>query len=252
MIPIRLDSRARSLALAALTVIAPLLPARLLAQAANNATAAASSDDASGRASNAVAALNSTFASVLGSSTKSGRWGVMVVSLSKGDTLFAENADQMLAPASTLKMYSAAIALERFGPDYAYKTPVLHDGTLGADGVIQGNVYLRGVGDPSLSDRFWKGDTPMDALARQLAERGVRRITGDVVGDATAFDDQLIPEGWKTTYLGAAYAARVSALSLNENLVWVSVKPNGKTASVTLEPASSTQPIISTVRVVAG
>ena len=70
----------------------------------------------------------------------------------------------------------------------------------------------------------------MDALARQIVQAGIKHVRGDIVGDATAFDEKLIPDGWKTSYLGASYAARVSALSLNENLVWVVVQPNGNSA----------------------
>src|SRR4029079_9313154 len=117
---------------------------------------------------------------------------------------------------------------------------------------LNGNLYLRGVGDPSLSTRFWHDDNPMDELAKQIAAKGIKRVHGDIVGDATAFDDQLVPDGWKTSYLGASYAARVSALSLNENLVWVVVQPNGGKAQVTLEPASTAIPVASTVTVSRG
>src|SRR5687767_4199314 len=78
------------------------------------------------------------------------------------------------------------------------------------DGTLNGNLYLRGVGDPSMSNRFWKGDTPMAALARQIAQAGIKHVRGNIIGDASAFDGQLIPDGWKRSYLGAAYAARVS------------------------------------------
>ena len=88
----------------------------------------------------------------------------------------------------------------------------------------------------------------MDVLAKQIAAAGIKRVRGDIVGDATAFDDKLVPDGWKTSYLGAAYAARVSALSLNENLVWVAVQPAGGKALVTLEPATTAIPVESTVR----
>ena len=196
--------------------------------------------------------LATRLSAALAGRTRSGRWGAVVVSLTKGDTLFAQNADGQMAPASTMKMYTSAIALDRFGSEYVFKTPVLRDGTVGTDGTLVGNLYLRGVGDPSLSNRFWKGGTPMDALAQQVVQAGIRRVVGDVVGDATAFDSRLIPDGWKRSYLGAAYAARVSALSLNENLVWVVVRPNGTTADVTLEPATTTIPITSTVRVTSG
>jgi len=88
----------------------------------------------------------------------------------------------------------------------------------------------------------------MNYLADQLAARGVKRVTGEVIGDASAFDDQKIPEGWLTRYLQAGYAARVSGLSINENLVWVTITPSG----VKLEPASTAIPLVSNVRTVPG
>jgi serine-type D-Ala-D-Ala carboxypeptidase/endopeptidase (penicillin-binding protein 4) len=197
-------------------------------------------------------ALSEHLSSALNSRTRSGQWGAMVISLTKGDTLFAQNADGQMLPASTMKMYTSALALDRFGPEYVFKTPVLRDAQVSADGTLNGNLYLRGTGDPSLSSRFWKGDTPMDALARQVVQAGIKRVKGDVIGDASLFDGQGIPDGWKRSYLGAAYAARVSALSLNENLVWVAVKANGNDAEVSLEPATTSIPVKSTVRVVPG
>jgi serine-type D-Ala-D-Ala carboxypeptidase/endopeptidase (penicillin-binding protein 4) len=196
--------------------------------------------------------LASRLSAALGARTRSGQWGAAVISLTKGDTLFEQNADAQMAPASTMKMYTSSMALDRFGPEYVFKTPVLRDGTVSPDGVLTGSLYLRGVGDPSLSTRFWKGQNPMDALARQVLQAGIHRIRGDIVGDATAFDSRTIPDGWKRSYLGASYAARVSALSLNENLVWVVVQPNGRSASVTLDPATTTIPILNSVRVTGG
>ena len=199
-----------------------------------------------------VPALATAVSSALASHTRSGEWGAIIVSLTRGDTLFAQNADAMMQPASTMKMYTSAVALDRFGPDYTFRTPVLRDGQIAADGSLSGSLYLRGVGDPSLSSRFWHDQEPMDALAHQIAAAGIKHVRGDIVVDASAFDDKLVPDGWKTTYLGAAYAARVSALSLNEGLVWVVVQPNGKTASVTLDPASTTVPVDGSVRLVGG
>lgn len=194
-------------------------------------------------------------ASVLGAAlgvTRSGQWGVMVASLTRGDTLFAHNAGGMLKPASTMKMYTAAVALDRFGPDHAFKTAVLRDGEL-RDGTLQGTLYLRGDGDPALgSPRFWQGQNPLDLLAQRVAAAGIRRVTGGVVADAGAFADKPIPDGWKTTYLGAAYAARVSGLSLAENLVWVAVRPEGGRAVVELEPATTTLPVRSSVALTGG
>jgi D-alanyl-D-alanine carboxypeptidase/D-alanyl-D-alanine-endopeptidase (penicillin-binding protein 4) len=174
----------------------------------------------------------------------------MAISLTRGDTLFSENAGTPLMPASTMKMLTSAVAFERLGPKYQFSTDVLHDGTVSPDGTLTGNVYLRGDGDPSLSGRYMPGgpSAPMNFLADQLVARGVKHITGEVIGDASAFDDQKIPEGWLTRYLQAGYAMRVSGLSLNENLVWVTVTPDG----VKLEPATTAIPLVSNVRTVPG
>src|SRR6185369_7816043 len=81
---------------------------------------------------------------------RSGQFGIMAVSLTRGDTLFSYNAGTPLLPASTMKMLTTAVAFERLGPKYQFSTDVLYDGTLDPDGTIRGNVYLRGDGDPSL------------------------------------------------------------------------------------------------------
>jgi len=202
---------------------------------------------------NGLPALTTDLSGMISTRIRSGRFGVMVASLTRGDTLFAQNAGEMMQPASTMKLFSTAVALDRHGPEHSFSTDVLRDAPLGGDGTISGNIYLRADGDPSMSARFYRDpNLPMATLARNLASAGVKRVTGDLVFDATAFDDRRIPEGWKTTYLGAAYAARVSALSLNENIVWVVVQPAGKEASVSLEPMSTTVPLRSKVRLVGG
>lgn len=188
--------------------------------------------------------------------TRSGSWGAMVVSLTRGDTLFAQNAGASMLPASTMKVLTSAIAFERFGPNYQFSTDALRDGDVGGDGTLNGNLYLRGDGDPALSGKFLPGgpSAPMDRLADLVAAKGIKRVTGSVIGDATAFDEQMIPEGWLTRYLQASYAARVSALSLNDNLVIVAVTPTsaGSPATVALEPSNNAIPLRASVRTVAG
>jgi D-alanyl-D-alanine carboxypeptidase/D-alanyl-D-alanine-endopeptidase (penicillin-binding protein 4) len=188
--------------------------------------------------------------------TRSGTWGAMVVSLTRGDTLYAENAGEEMQPASTMKLFTSAIAFERFGPGYQFSTDALRDGPVGPDGTVSGNVYIRGDGDPALSGKFLTGgpSAPMNRLADMVAQQGIKHVTGSVVGDASAFDDQKIPDGWLTRYLQASYAARVSALSLNENLIAVSVSPTspGQAATVVLEPSTSAIPLVANVRTVAG
>jgi len=188
--------------------------------------------------------------------TRGGMWGVMVVSLTRGDTLYALNAGEQMLPASTMKLLTSAIALDRFGPDYQFSTDALRDAAVGPDGTLTGNLYLRGDGDPALSGKFLPGgpSAPMNRLADLVASKGIKRVTGSVIGDATGFDDEKVPQGWLTRYLQASYAARVSALSLNENVVVVAVTPTaaGKPATVVLEPSTSAIPLVANVRTVAG
>lgn len=201
-----------------------------------------------------AAALTSDLNSLLGSRTTNGNWGAMVVSLTRGDTLFAQNPDARLVPASTMKLFTSAIALDRLGPDHTFSTDVLRDGTLEPGGVVRGNLILRGDGDPSMSPRFVRGgpDASMTLLAQFAAGAGIKHVTGDLIADASAFESRKIPEGWLTRYAGAGYAAPFSALSLNENIVIVGVSPGSGTPSVFLEPATSGITVTSAVRVVPG
>jgi D-alanyl-D-alanine carboxypeptidase/D-alanyl-D-alanine-endopeptidase (penicillin-binding protein 4) len=189
-----------------------------------------------------AAALSVDLGSILRAHTRGGVWGVVITSVTRGDTLFSVNPDVLLKPASIMKMMTTGLALERFGPTHTFATTVYRDGDV---------LYLRGGGDPTLSLRFWQGKSPMDALAQQIAASGIRRV-GDVIADESAFDSERVPVGWKSTYLMSAYAAPVSALSLNENLVWVVARHENGSAVVELDPPSATIPVTSTVRLVNG
>jgi serine-type D-Ala-D-Ala carboxypeptidase/endopeptidase (penicillin-binding protein 4) len=93
----------------------------------------------------------------------------------------------------------------------------------------------------------------MSTLARMVAGAGIKRVSGDLIADASAFESKRVPDGWLARYLESGYAARVSALSLNENLATVVISPQSNgTASVRLDPPSSTVPVTGTVRTVAG
>lgn len=200
-------------------------------------------------------ALRNDLSALLSAKTRNGQWGALVVSLTNGDTLFSVAPDTPLVPASTMKTFTAALALEQLGPDHAFSTDVLRDGVLESDGTVRGDLILRGDGDPGLSSRFVRGgpEAPMELLARFVAGAGVTRVEGDIIADASGMEGRRIPEGWLTRYAGAAYAAPFSALSLNENIVIVGVYPaTDRSVSVRLEPASSGLDVVSSVRVVAG
>jgi D-alanyl-D-alanine carboxypeptidase/D-alanyl-D-alanine-endopeptidase (penicillin-binding protein 4) len=143
-------------------------------------------------------------------------------------------------PASTQKLFTTVLAFDRLGPWHQLSTEVLRVGAIDATGTLHGSLFLRGGGDPALSGRFLGGtpEAPMHAIAEMVANAGVKRVTGDIFADASAFEAQRIPDGWLSRYLNASYASRVSALSLNSNLLHVAISPvrGRKTPAVTLRP----------------
>jgi D-alanyl-D-alanine carboxypeptidase/D-alanyl-D-alanine-endopeptidase (penicillin-binding protein 4) len=201
-------------------------------------------------------ALASDLGTMLGARVRNGRWGVLVVSLTRGDTLYSVNPDLLLSPASNMKLFTAALALDQFGPDHQFGTDILRDGIVTADGTLEGNLVMRGDGDPALSSRFLQGGAgaPVELLAQLVASKGIKHVSGDLIADATAFDQRRIPDGWQRRFLHAGYAARVSALSLNENLLWIVVQPGATSkqpAQVMLDPANEL-PVSNKVRTRAG
>ncbi len=199
-------------------------------------------------------ALDEDLGRMLKARTTRGEWGVTVVSLTHGDTLFAHRADVSMLPASAMKLFTTVLALETLGPTHQLRTDVLRAGALSPDGTLYGDLVLRGGGDPALSGRYIGGGpaAPMDLLAAHVAAAGIKRVRGDLVADESAFDSQRVPLGWPSRYLHASYAPRVSALSMNENAALVYVNPTGGRATLSLVPPSTTMRLVNQVRVVAG
>ncbi|MBI4545597.1 MAG: D-alanyl-D-alanine carboxypeptidase/D-alanyl-D-alanine-endopeptidase [Gemmatimonadetes bacterium] len=153
------------------------------------------------------------------------RWGVLVVSLDRGDTLFAHQPDVPLAPASNMKLFTAAAALYYLGPQFRYSTFLMTDGLEDA-GVLRGDLILYGTGDPTLSDRFYARKTSVwEEFADALRALGITRIEGDVVGDASYFGGPSTGLGWQESYMNAWYAAPATALAFNDNVVTLRVRP---------------------------
>jgi D-alanyl-D-alanine carboxypeptidase/D-alanyl-D-alanine-endopeptidase (penicillin-binding protein 4) len=120
--------------------------------------------------------------------------GALVYDLTKNQQLFALRADVGRPPASVEKLYTTAAVLKLLGPDARFQTALLGNGHLGPGGVWHGDIYLRGGGDPTFGDggfnRDWEqgyGPTAEELVA-QLSARGVRKVTGMVIGDASLFD----------------------------------------------------------------
>jgi len=162
---------------------------------------------------------------VLGPSWRNAEWGVLVVSLDHGDTLYSVNPTAPMAPASNVKLLTTAAALEALGPDYRFLTYVMTDGAL-QDGILHGDLILYGTGDPGLSSRLHpRRDEAFHHLIDQLVAAGIREVRGDVVADASFLPGPMRPEGWDPLDYNYHYSAAISALSYNENVLSMRVLP---------------------------
>lgn len=139
-----------------------------------------------------------------------------------GEQVAGKNESSSLVPASNLKILTAAVALEVLGPGYSYTTKVV--GTLGADGVVEGDLFLVGGGDPVLASEWWNGlskyppinETSIEALADAIQQHGVTKITGRVVGDGSRYDDELFVPTWAAAD-HISEAGPVDALLVNDS-----------------------------------
>jgi serine-type D-Ala-D-Ala carboxypeptidase/endopeptidase (penicillin-binding protein 4) len=154
-----------------------------------------------------------------------GVWGVAVQSLSRGQPLFDWNQDFLFVPASNMKLFTTAVALVRLGPDYRYTTSLYADAPV-EKGILEGNLFVRGSGDPTLSGRFHEKCTNVfEDWAAQLKTQGIKEIRGNVIGDDRIFDDAITGEGWSFDDDLFCYSARISALSFNDNCLDVILSP---------------------------
>jgi len=176
-------------------------------------------------------------------------WGVALVDES-GKLLYGRNADKLFIPASNTKIVVTAVASALLPPDFTVKTSVYATGPV-ADSVLQGDLVLYGRGDPTFGVRCYAVDTapagrcdtdPMTRireLAQALKARGIHSVSGDIVGDGSYFEPELVNGSWNAYDLNWWYAAPVSGLGFNDNSIDITWKPaatTGAPAVITFKP----------------
>jgi D-alanyl-D-alanine carboxypeptidase/D-alanyl-D-alanine-endopeptidase (penicillin-binding protein 4) len=154
-------------------------------------------------------------------------WGVKIVSLDSGKTIFESHADRLMSPASNSKLYTTALALDRLGGDYRLTTSVYATGEISPAGTLRGNLVIVGHGDPSwnarrLGTNFW---TVFEPFVTILTNAGVRRVSGDLIADATFFHGPPTGSSWTIDDLDGGEAGLISALTVADNLTQVRVEP---------------------------
>ena len=138
--------------------------------------------------------------------------GLVIQVAETGEVLYELDGEKLFVPASNTKIVTAAVALDALGPGYRWTTSLEADGVV-VDGVLQGDLWIIGGGDPRLSRQA------VAAWPQLLERAGIRRITGDVIGDDRAFSGPQWGEGWYWHEIYADWAAGVSALQLSPNSV---------------------------------
>lgn len=166
-------------------------------------------------------------------------WGIQVLNLQSGEVLYARNPDRSFVPASNVKLLTTAGALDRLGPRYRYRTTLYVDGPV-RNGVLHGNLIVRGSGDPTLGGHHQRRDVTQvfRQWADSLRQRGIRHIEGDIIGDDNPFDDTPLGTGWSWDDIPHDYAAEINGFVFNENAVDLEVmgQSPGGPARVTWHP----------------
>ena len=167
-------------------------------------------------------------------------WGVEVKSLDTERVLYARNARKLMMPASNMKIVTLATAAQTLGWDFRFTT-TLETAAPIENGVLAGDLIVRGTGDPTINTRNQRATAVFDDWALALRGLGINRIDGDIVGDDNAFDDEGLGAGWAWDYLQYGYAAPVGALQYDEDVAALTIAAgptDGAPASVTLAPGS--------------
>ena len=168
-------------------------------------------------------------------------WGVYVQHVESGETWYERNPSNIFLPASNQKIFTTAAALDALGSDYRYRTVLYFDGQVEGS-VLKGNLVLRGSGDPTFGSERIPGEDPLRRWAQDLADMGVTRIEGRIVGDDNVFDDRPYAEGWDIEFVTGRASREVgvsaSGLSYNDNVVLMRIRAGapGRPPRVTMQP----------------
>jgi D-alanyl-D-alanine carboxypeptidase/D-alanyl-D-alanine-endopeptidase (penicillin-binding protein 4) len=143
--------------------------------------------------------------------------GFIVTDLETEKQIVRRNADICLTPASVSKIVTTATALELLGADFRFETSLQYDGVL-ENGVLNGNIYIIGGGDPTLGSKYFNGNF-LTEWCNALKLKGIRQITGAIVVDTQIFDNQPLPDGYVWADIGNYYASGTYGLSVFDNIL---------------------------------
>jgi len=136
--------------------------------------------------------------------------------LGDSQPLVAYNSESALATASNMKAVTTATALLMLGRDYKFVTQLRHTGSIAADGTLNGDLIIKGGGDPTLG--YDSLEELLTLWVEKLQEKGITQIQGSIIGDASVFGSQTVPDTWNWNDMGNYYGAGATGLTIHENL----------------------------------
>ncbi len=156
-------------------------------------------------------------------SMRSANIGFLVNNLTTGDTITAHNHKKLLTPASTEKLFTTATAIEIFGSKHRFSTFIEYEGEI-KDGVLQGDLFIRGTGDPTLGSQCSKDDKFLSRWAKEVKKAGIKKIEGKIIADASFFDGNSINPQWIWEDIGNYYAPGIFAIPYMDNTLHIQLK----------------------------
>lgn len=170
--------------------------------------------------------------------------GMMAINLETGDTILAHNIQTSLPTASTAKLFSTASALQILGADYVPKTMFYADKTVDSSGTLNGNIWIRGGGDPTLGSKHFNAtENRMDffnGIIESIKKSGITKINGNIIVDASEFGYEGVPDNWSWSDIGNYYGAGFSGMTFFDNMIELNFKTSnsigGKTTITSTFP----------------
>jgi len=159
--------------------------------------------------------------------------GVQVRRLSTGQVTDSYRSGNLIPPASVMKLLTTTTALEVWGEHYRIPTELRYSGTI-RQGVLYGNLYIKGYGDPTLGGRDWENDALLQQWVDAVRKAGIQRIEGHVTADVSYYDGDAMNPGWLYEDMGNYYAPGIYALAYLDNSMNIQLRSGaiGTTAQV--------------------
>ena len=142
-----------------------------------------------------------------------------IVAINNDSVVSSYHSNQSLVPASTMKLITTATALDVMGHRHQFKTSLSYDGVIDSTGLLTGNIYIIGSGDPTLGSKYFPDQDFLNEWLNAINKIGIKKIDGGIIADASCYSDEFVPSNWTWGDIGNYFGAGVTGLSIYDNTV---------------------------------